>query len=74
MDKFVKYYWKKTWMFNLVWSLLVLWTVVDTIRGSALFYCYFALVIFAVFIMWVRLDLKKKFLYEKKLMRQGLMV
>lgn len=74
MDKFVKYYWKKTWMFNLVWSLLVLWTVVDTIRGSALFYFYFALVIFAVFIMWVRLDLKKKFLYEKKLMRQGLMV
>jgi hypothetical protein len=73
MDKFVKYYWKHTWGLNIFITLMVLWGVIDTVRGKySVWWMYFTLFIYLIFILGIRGELKEDY-FEEKLFRQGLM-
>lgn len=74
MDKFIKYYWNRTWLLNLFITLMVLWGVIDSISGKySVYWLYLTLIIFVLFTAEVRNYTRKKYVEEKKLFRQGLM-
>ena len=74
MDKFIKYYWKKTWILNVFLTLMILWGVIDSVNFKfSVSWLYFTMFIFLMFILGVRSDMKEKYLKEQKLFKQGLM-
>lgn len=73
MDKFVKFYWKRTWWFNIFLTLIIVWGVVDSVRGKySVSWLYFTMFIFLMFVLAVRYDIREKYDKERKLMREGL--
>jgi uncharacterized membrane protein YsdA (DUF1294 family) len=53
---------------------MVFWGLVDSVRGKySVWWMYLVLLIFLLFTFDVRNDMKKDYIREKKLFRQGLM-